>query len=130
MKWNQRRFDQPCHFFAAEDDGQMKSLLGVGRLFDTPRFFESLEIEEAQRSRPPAGSAPPRPSAGPLCPRRIHFATSAGFAGVAEQTRNLLLVISCCCRHPAASRPRPAPSRRRDWILRRAPYLESAIAAS
>ena len=30
----------------------MKSLLGVGRLFDTPRFFESLDIEEAQGSHP------------------------------------------------------------------------------
>ena len=65
----------------------------------------------------------------PLCPRRLHPASSTG--PLAFRTSRVYgFLFAHQRRNLTRGRPRSQTSRRRDRLLQRAPYLESATTAS
>src|ERR1035438_4375084 len=77
-----------------------------------------------------ARSAGQRTAAHPVRPRGLHVAAATFAAGVAEQTRDLCLVIPGQRRDAASDRPRSEASRCRDRVLQRPPHLEPETPAS
>src|ERR1019366_6861068 len=82
------------------------------------------------RSRPVATGATPRTLAHPLCPCHLHASSPARPSGPAKQEGHLRSLIPDLCRNVARSGARSPPSRRRNRLLQRAPYLESETRAS
>src|ERR1019366_2687881 len=85
----------------------------------------TLSQVSGPRSRPVATGAPPRTLAYPLRPCHLHCSSSARPSGPAEQEGHLRSLVPHLCRNAARSGARSPPSRRRNRLLQRAPYLES-----
>src|ERR1019366_1572989 len=89
----------------------------------------ALSQVSGPRSRPVA-TGPPSPTlAYPLRPCHLHSSSSARPSGPAEQEGHLRSLVPHLCRYAAGSGARSPPSRRRNRLLRRAPYLESETRA-
>src|SRR6266404_2639272 len=90
----------------------------------------ALSKVSSRSSRPLAGKALPGTSSDPLRACGLHSSASFGPVGLAEQENRLRSPVSHQCGNASRSRTRPPASRRRNWLLQRAAYLESKTRTS